>query len=76
MPSTRRYPMPEQDQNKKVRLIEDLFILVSIVSLWPVVLGWQGLVYEIMLYAALAGLVYIFFRRMRRFREARDDMDV
>jgi membrane protein implicated in regulation of membrane protease activity len=68
--------MPEQDQNKKVRLIEDLFILVSIVSLWPVVLGWQGLVYEIMLYAALAGLVYIFFRRMRRFREARDDMDV
>jgi hypothetical protein len=68
--------MPEQDQNKKSRLIEDLFILVSIVSLWPVVLGWQGLVYEIMLYGALAGLVYIFFRRMRRFREARDEMDV
>lgn len=68
--------MPEQDQNKKSRLIEDLFILVSIVSLWPVVLGWQGFVYEIMLYGALAGLVYIFFRRMRRFREARDEMDV
>jgi len=68
--------MPEQDPNKKSRLIEDLFILVSIVALWPVVLGWQGLAYEIMLYAALAGLVYIFFRRIRRFREARDEMDV
>lgn len=68
--------MSEQEPGKKARLIEDLFILVSIVALWPVVLGWQGLAYEIMLYAALGGLVYIFFRRMRRFREARDEMDV
>ncbi len=68
--------MLEQEKGKKARLVEDLFILVSIIALWPVVLGWQGLIYQIMLYVALAGLVYIFFRRMRRFREARDEMDV
>ncbi|MFT5089096.1 MAG: hypothetical protein ACI906_001301 [Candidatus Latescibacterota bacterium] len=68
--------MPEQEPGKKARLIEDIFIIISIVSLWPVVLGWQGLAYQVLLYAALAGLVYIFFRRMRRFREARDEMDV
>ena len=68
--------MPEpQDSGKKARLIEDVFILVSILALWPVVLDMRGLVYEVLLYVALAGLVYIFFRRMRRFREARDDLD-
>jgi len=67
--------MSEQEPGKKARLIEDAFILISIISLWPVVLGWEGLAYEIMLYAALVGLIYIFFRRMRRFREARDEMD-
>ncbi len=65
----------ERDSGKRGRLFEDIFILVSILALWPVVLGWQGLVYEIALYAALAGLIYIFFRRMRRFRAARQDME-
>jgi len=65
----------ERDPGKRGRLFEDIFILVSILALWPVVLGWQGLVYEIALYAALGGLIYIFFRRMRRFREARQEME-
>ena len=65
----------ENDPGKKSRLIEDIFILVSILALWPVVLGWEGFIYELVLYAALAGLVYIFYRRMQRFRAARDEMD-
>ena len=65
----------ENDPGRKSCLIEDIFILVSILALWPVVLGWQGVIYELALYAALAGLVYIFFRRVRRFRAARDEID-
>jgi uncharacterized integral membrane protein len=56
-------------------LLEDIFILVCIVSLWPVVLGWQGPLYQAILYIALAGLVFIFYRRMSRFREARREVE-
>ena len=67
---------PESDLKgeKKGTRIEDLFILLCIISLWPVVLGWTEAVYQYLLYLALAGLVYIFFRRMRRFHAARDDI--
>lgn len=65
----------EHDPGKKSRLIEDVFILVSIFALWPVVLGWEGFIYELVLYTALAGLVYIFYRRIQRFRAARDEID-
>ena len=67
---------PEQDSNleKKSKLIEDIFTLLCIVSLWPVVLGWTEAIYQYLLYAALAGLIYIFVRRIRRFHAARDAM--
>lgn len=67
-------PTPETEDNgqKKNRLIEDLFILLCIISLWPVVLGWTEAIYQYLLYIALAGLVWIFVRRIRRFHEARD----
>ena len=67
---------PEQDSNleKKSKIIEDIFTLLCIVSLWPVVLGWTEAIYQYLLYAALAGLVYIFVRRIRRFHAARDAM--
>ena len=67
-------PTPETEDNgqKKSKLIEDLFILLCIISLWPVVLGWTEAIYQYLLYIALAGLVWIFVRRIRRFHEARD----
>ena len=67
---------PESDSNgeKKGKLIEDLFILLCIISLWPVVLGWTEAIYQYLLYLALAGLVFIFYRRTRRFHQARDDL--
>ena len=67
-------PEPEDNGQKKSKLIEDLFILLCIISLWPVVLGWTEAVYQYLLYIALAGLVLIFVRRIRRFHEARDAM--
>ncbi len=65
----------DSKRDKRIRLLEDVFILICIVSLWPVVLGWQGAVYEVILYVALAGLVLIFYRRMNRFRQARREAE-
>ena len=65
----------DSKRDKRIRLLEDIFILICIVSLWPVLLGWQGAVYEAILYIALAGLVIIFYRRMNRFRQARREAE-
>ena len=48
--------------------LEDLFILLSIFALWPVILGWEGWVWEVLKYLAVAGLVWIFVRRVRRYQ--------
>jgi hypothetical protein len=66
---------PAADAQKKVRLYEDLFILLCILALWPVILGWHDPVYEFALYVALAGLLVIFFRRLRRFKQAKREFD-
>ena len=65
---------PEKGSGKSVRLIEDAFILLCILTLWPVILGWTGTLYEVLLYVALAGLIFIFVRRVRRFRKAREEL--
>jgi hypothetical protein len=65
----------QQQPGKKIRRIEDVFILLSILALWPAVLNLQGLAYDLLVYAALGGLIFIFIRRMRRFHAARDEMD-
>ncbi|HJP32075.1 MAG TPA: hypothetical protein QGF95_16140 [Candidatus Latescibacteria bacterium] len=63
------------DSGKRGRFIEDLFILLCVLSLWPVILGWQHMLYEVLLYAALAGLVFVLVRRVRRFSQARNGKD-
>ena len=71
-------PPPESadsKRDKRTRLFEDIFILICIASLWPVVLGWQGPVYQAILYMALAGLLFIFYRRMNRFRQAKREAE-
>ena len=62
-------------RTRRARITEDVFILLCIISLWPVVLGWQETVYQYVLYAALAGLVFIFVRRINRFRAAERELD-
>lgn len=66
---------PAPDPQKKVRLCEDIFIVLCILSLWPVILGWDEPVYEFALYVALAGLLVIFFRRIKRFQKAKREID-
>ena len=52
-------PEQEQPREKRHKLIEDIFILLCIASLWPVVLGWTEPIYQYLLYVALAGLIFI-----------------
>lgn len=53
---------------------EDIFIILCIGSLWPTIAGWTDPIYEFVLYGALIGLGVIFFRRVRRLRQARDEL--
>jgi len=69
-------PPPESDpRQKRVRLAEDIFILVCILSLWPVVLGLKGPVYQAILYIALVSLIALFIRRLRRLTRERGNAD-
>ncbi|HCL29458.1 MAG TPA: hypothetical protein DIC52_13600 [Candidatus Latescibacteria bacterium] len=71
----------EEDQNdapvpgRRVRVMEDVFILLCVLSLWPVLLGWDHILYRVLMYTTLAGLVFILVRRVRRFSQARRDSD-
>ena len=66
---------PRENGEKRAKLFEDIFIILCILCLWPSILRWHNPFYEYLLYVALTGLVVIFFRRLRRFRQARDEMD-
>ena len=64
-----------RSDGKPRHLLEDLFIILCILSLWPTILGWDGPLYDLVLYGALAGLLVILFRRLKRFRNARDELN-
>lgn len=53
--------------------LEDIFILLSVFALWPGILGWEGLVWDILKYGAAIGLVWILTRRVGRYRSRRDE---
>ncbi len=48
--------------------IEDILIILCIFALWPRIFGWQGEIYTLLEYVALAVLVVIFARRISRIR--------
>ena len=66
-------PEEPPEARKPRHLGEDLFILLSIFSIWPVVLNWRHPIFEVVMYAALTGLIWVFYRRLRRFNQARQD---
>jgi len=69
-------PEPErEDSEKRAKLFEDIFIILCILSLWPAILSWRHPFFEYLLYVALIGLVVIFLRRLKRFRQARDELE-
>jgi hypothetical protein len=63
------------DDDRRARRMEDIFILLCVLSLWPVILGLKHFLYELLLYAALAGLIVVLVRRARRFSQARRNID-
>jgi hypothetical protein len=71
-------PSPNQGTEKtekKARLLEDIFIILCILTLWPVILRWSHPAFEAVMYLALAGLVVIFYRRIKRFQKANKEID-
>ena len=50
--------------------VEDAVIILCILPLWPFILGWSGVAWEVLLYADAALLVAVLIRRMRRARAA------
>ena len=79
MPEPVRPPAAEPSEppspGGRSRRIEDIFILLCVLSLWPIIFGLEGLLYDVGLVVALGGLIFIFIRRVRRFREASDDLE-
>ena len=65
-------PRPEQP-GRRVRLVEDAFTLLCILTLWPTVLQWRHPAFTVVMYVALAGLLVIAYRRIRRFSRGRDE---
>jgi hypothetical protein len=68
--------MPEScpgNPRKRVRLLEDAFIILCILTLWPTVLKWRHPAFQYLMYVALAGLLVILFRRIRRLTGDRDE---
>ncbi len=57
----------KESSDRRARAAEDIFTLVSILTLWPVILRWHHPAFQYALYAALVGLLAILVRRIRRF---------
>ena len=53
------------------RWVEDIVIVLAILTLWPTILGWSGMLYRVLEIAALGVLVGILVRRIGRFRAER-----
>ena len=68
--------MSDNPTDRKPRhLGEDLFILLSVLAIWPSILNWDHPAYDLLMYGALIGLVLIFLRRLRRFRRVREEFE-
>jgi hypothetical protein len=65
----------KNDGEKRIRLLEDILIILCILPLWPAILSWRHPAFEYVMYVALVGLVVIFFRRVKRFRQVREELD-
>ena len=54
--------------------VEDVVIILCILPLWPMLLGWRGLLWQALLYGSVPVLVAIFVLRWRRARAALEAM--
>jgi len=56
-------------------MLEDAFIIVSIAALWPGILGWEGAIWDVVQFAALAGLIWILMRRVKRYKAKGEEVE-
>jgi len=56
------------------RWVEDIVIVLAVLTLWPTILGWSGLFYQLLQILALGVLVGILVRRIGRFRAEKKRM--
>ena len=65
--------MPTDAKRSRHILVEDAVILLSILVLWPTVLGWTGLAFRALQGIALVCLAAILAVRIRRVKGRSDD---
>jgi hypothetical protein len=58
---------------KWLESIETVLIVVALVSLWPLLFGFNAAWYWVWLTAVLAAMVWVTVRRLRRIREAAEE---
>lgn len=65
------YPPPENKTRwANGEWWEWLAIFFAIAALWPVILRWDGIVWDLALFAALVLMVVVFVRRARRMKSS------
>ena len=68
------YPLPSSvgDEEKwaKGEWWEWLAIFFSIAALWPVILRWDGIIWDLALFGALVLMIMVFLRRARRMKRS------
>ena len=47
---------------------EWVLIIVSVLALWPKILSWPGIIWDIVLFTALGLMIWVFVRRSKRLR--------
>ncbi|MFH1006529.1 MAG: hypothetical protein V1800_03365 [Candidatus Latescibacterota bacterium] len=70
--SAKDAPVGGGAQEHSWRWAEDLVIVLAVLTLWPTILGWSGLMYRLLEIAALVMLVGILVRRIGRFRAEKE----
>ncbi len=66
--------MEEEVPKKRFRMaVEDAFILLSVFALWPGILGWKGVLWQVLKYVVVVGLVWILIRRVNRYRQRSEE---
>ena len=63
--------MTSPPTRKRYFVLEDVLILLCILVLWPTVFGWEGTVFRILQWTAVACLIVILVRRIRRIANKR-----
>ena len=62
-------------RHNPLTLVEDVLIILAIFSLWPTILGWQGIIFKVIQFSALGVLLVILTRRIGRIKGSHEKSD-